>query len=211
MKYQASIDHGGLSITLEADDREDLETEILEIAGFINENQAKLGVFNSNHALDEGEADSPNERSTGDRDDHQAGSPFGSISTQTGVKQEILSSLFELPDDEDGVPSLSLYHFDEGTHILGNYRNQRQAQACTLLLYVWEECLNEKKVDYERLDRALIESDIETERRDAMGQAFSNEAKEWFESEDKQRVWLVGSGKNKARELIKELSENVNE
>jgi hypothetical protein len=83
-------------------------------------------------------------------------------------------------------------------------------------LYAWEECLNQKKVTYGELDEALVKSDIETERRDAMRQAFSNEADEWFEFEtspsepSESEIWLVGQGKNHARELLKELTEELN-
>ncbi|WP_226004024.1 hypothetical protein [Natrinema salinisoli] len=101
-----------------------------------------------------------------------------------------------------------MYHFEDGVLTLGSARNQRQAQASSLLLYVWEECLDEKRIDYERLNQALVSSDVETERRDAMGQAFSNDASDWFES-DGSNIYLVGKGKNHARDLIQELDEKL--
>jgi hypothetical protein len=41
-----------------------------------------------------------------------------------------------------------------------------------------------------------------------MGQAFSADASNWFES-DGSRIYLVGRGKNHARELLQELDKEL--
>lgn len=135
-------------------------------------------------------------------------SEFSSIATKAGVDADRVSKLFELPEDDGGVPGLNMYHFEEGALRLGNARNQRQAQAASLLLYVWEECLDEKQISFDRLDQALVNSDIETEKRKHMKQAFSGDASGWFESNGSQ-IYLVGKGKNHARDLIQKLSEEM--
>jgi len=219
MDITLTLNYGPLDAEFQGENREELQDELIEFIAFIQEEEdtfSSLPTPQSNSDSDGKETQTPatawEDSDTDDSPDAEDtdldASEFTSIATKTGVKAGKLSKLFELPDDEEGVPSLNMYHFDDGTLRLGSARNQRQAQASALLMFAWEDCLGEKKIAYDKLDEALVASDIETERRDAMGQAFSKDAQEWFES-DGSSIYLVGKGKNHARELIQELAEEL--
>lgn len=214
MRFTITVQHGPLSIEVEGDDRQEIQDEILNLAEFVGEHEDTLSGFTvlyANSSTDDAKV-STQSSATGSEDSASStgadSSEFASLSQKTGVDEGVLKQLFQLPDDEEGVPSLDMYHFEDGTLTLGEHRNQRQAQASSLLLYAWEECIGDKEIKYDKLNESLISSDIETERRDAMGQAFSDNAREWFES-DGSSIYLVGKGKNHARELIKELAEQL--
>lgn len=213
MEITLTFNYGLLDAEFTGEDREKVQKELLEFVKFIEEEDSlsRLSTLSVDDEPDDEERQtSATEWPESDSQNKSETSNFTSLSRKTGINEEVLSRIFKLPDDEEGVPSLNMYHFEDGTLALGNARNQRQSQASVLLLYVWEECLDQKKIDYERLDDALIESDVETERRDAMTQAFSKDAGSWFES-DTSRIWLIGQGKNHARELLHELSEEIQE
>lgn len=218
MEVTITLRYGAIDAEFTGEDREQVQGELLGFINFIEENQDSLSSF---PIASENDKSEPGEEQTSATDwstsdpaetgtDSSGTSGFQSFSQKTGVPAEYLAKLFEIPDDEDGVPSLNMYHFDEGTLELGSYRNQRQAQASALLLYAWEECLGEKKIPYEKLDEALVASDIETERRDAMGQAFSNDASDWFDS-DGSKIYLLGQGKNHVGDLLDDLVEKMDE
>lgn len=216
MEATITLQYGPIEAEFTGDDREELQKELLGLVNFIEENQESLSGLPAPSGSSESE---PKEEQTSATDwtdsdsaetttESSGASEFQSFSAKTGVDTEFLAKLFDTPDDEDGVPCLNMYHFDEGTLEFGSYRNQRQAQATALLLYAWEECLGEKKIPYDRLKEALVDSDIETERLDNMWQAFSGDAEEWFES-DGSKIHLLGQGKNHTRDLLEELEEKL--
>lgn len=217
MELSVTLNYGPLNAEFSGGDQEEIQDNLVEFVEFLKENEETFegveiqtresGGFNTPPETGSQTTDVNRESSGGKN--LSSGTPFDRIVRQTGTEPDFLAKLIELPNSDDGVPSLNLYHFDEGTEVLGRHRNQRQAQASALLLYIWEECLGKKKIDYESLDEALIESDIETERRDAMGQAFGDTARDWFEFEEGEAIWVVGTGKNKARDLIEELSQEL--
>ena len=219
MEITLTLNYGPLDAEIQGENQEEIQDELIEFIAFLQEeedtfsdlptpqrNNESEGEGIQTPASSWGDSDTDNSPETKDTDSDT--SEFSSIATKTGVKAGKLSKLFELPDDEDGVPSLNMYHFEDGTLRLGSARNQRQAQASALLMFAWEDCIGEKKIPYDKLNEALVASDIETERRDAMGQAFSKDAQEWFES-DGSSIYLVGKGKNHTRELIQELAEEL--
>ncbi|RZH67992.1 hypothetical protein [Natrinema altunense] len=212
MEITVTFNYGPLNAEFTGEDREKVQRELLEFANFIEEEKDTLSQL-STSSVDDGSGNEEEQTSAtdwieSDSQTESGTSKFASLARKTGIDEEILNQIFKLPDNDEGVPSLNMYHFGDGTLALGKARNQRQSQASALLLYVWEECLDQKKIDYEKLDDALIESDVETERRDAMTQAFSQDAGDWFES-DTSRIWLIGQGKNHARELLHELTEEI--
>lgn len=219
MDITLTLNYGPLDAEFQGEDREELQDELIEFINFIEEEQGTLSTLpkpqGNSDSTSEGKQtsatgweDSQADASRETEDTNDGNSEFASISNKTGVDTDVLSKLYELPDSDDGVPSLNMYHFEDGTLRLGSARNQRQAQASALLMFAWEDCLDEKRIDYDELDEALVASDIETERRNSMGQAFSDGASDWFES-DGSSIYLVGKGKNHARELLQELAEEL--
>jgi hypothetical protein len=219
MEITLTLDYGPINAEFVGENREELQDELLEFVEFLGEEKGSLSNLPAPGANSEPEDEGTQAPLSGWEDSkpsptsqESAGvrTEFASLSTKAGVDEDTLDKLFELPDNEEGVPSLNMYHFDDGVLTLGQHRNQRQAQASSLLMYAWEECLDKKRIEYEKLDEALVASDVETERRNSMGQAFSDEASEWFES-DGSRIYLVGKGKNHARELIQQLAEELDQ
>lgn len=220
MEITLTLNYGPMNAEFSGENREEVQEELIDFIGFIEEEKEVLSNLPSpegNNESDDGGMQTPATEWEEDSDPNPAPdtggaesvrSEYSSLATKTGVDEGVLDQLFELPDDEEGVPSLNMHHFEKGILRLGSARNQRQAQASSLLMYAWEECLDKKRIEYEKLDEALVASDVETERRNSMGQAFSDEASDWFES-DGSRIYLVGKGKNHARGLIEELAEEL--
>jgi len=217
MEITLNLNYGPLDAEFTGDDREELQGELVEFLSFLEGEEdtlSNLTTPSANGTAKDGGVQTPatewddSNPSPPSQDSGSVRTEFASLSTKTGVDEDTLNKLSELPDDDEGVPSLNMYHFEKGVLRLGSARNQRQAQASSLLMLVWEECLDEKKIKFDRLDEALVASDVETERRGSMGQAFSADASDWFES-DGSRIYLVGKGKNHARELIQELADEL--
>lgn len=217
MEITLTLNYGPINAEFAGESRRELQDELLGFIEFIGEEENNLSNLSTPEVNSESEDEGTqaplsgwegSNTSPASQDPGGVKTEFASLSTKTGVDEDTLDKLFELPDGEEGVPSLNMYHFEDGVLRLGDARNQRQAQASSLLLLVWEECLNEKRIEFGKLDEALITSDVETERRGSMGQAFSSDASDWFES-DGSRIYLVGKGKNHARELLQELNEEM--
>lgn len=213
MEITVTLEHGSLTFEMQGSEREALQEEILDIAEFIKENEELFDEFSRRpDGIRQNVVDrSTQEVGVGQTQEglhqQQDSNCLAEIATKTQTGKTFLSKIIKIPDGE-GTPALELYHFDDGTEALGQHRNQRQSQASVLLLYIWDECLDQKKVEYEKLDEALTSSDIEIERRDAMGQAFGDDASDWFES-DGTHIWLVGPGKNHARDLLNDLHDEI--
>lgn len=219
MEVTITLQYGPLDAEFTGEDREEIQEEVIGFIEFIEEEEEQLSNLPTPSTKDESETAGKQAPATGWDDSsppdeaassQQDASEFQSLASKTGVDAGFLAKLYDLPDNDGGVPSLNMYLFDEGTLELGGYRNQRQAQASALLLYAWEECLGEKKIKYERLNEALTASDIETERMDNMHQAFTGDAEEWFKS-DGSKIHLLGQGKNHTRDLLDDLAEKMNE
>lgn len=221
MEITLTLNYGPINVEISGEDGEEVRGEVSNFLELFGEDIQDLPDSSppDREQVPEEEAQTPATKWTEPGPDtavetepsaapNKEASEFSSLATKTGVDAGRISELFELPKDDEGTPSLNLYHFEEGALRLGNARNQRQAQASTLLLYVWEECLGEKQISFDRLDQALVNSDIEIQRRKNMTQAFSTDASDWFESNGSQ-IYLVGKGKNHARELIQELTEEL--
>lgn len=219
MEVTITLQYGPLDAEFTGEDREEIQEEVIGFIEFIEEEEEQLSNLPTPSTDDASEPTRKQTAATGWDDSSppdEAASPqpgaseFQSLASKTGADAGDLAQLYDLPDDEEGVPSLNMYHFDEGVLELGNARNQRQAQASALLLYAWEECIGEKKIKYEQLNEALVASDIETERMDHMLRAFSGDAEDWFESDGSQ-IHLLGQGKNHTRDLLEDLVEKMNE
>jgi hypothetical protein len=163
MEITLTVNYGPINAEISGEDREKLQKELLEFVNFLGEEKDNLSTLSTPkgnfESEDEGtqaplsgweDTDSdPNPSSSStSQDNTRTETEFASLSTKTGINEETLDKLFELPDDDEGPPSLNMYHFDKGVLRLGNARNQRQAQASSLLMLVWEECLDKKKIQY---------------------------------------------------------------
>lgn len=211
MEFTVTVEHGPLNIEIEGGDRGEIQDEILGLAEFVEENKDTLSEFKMQTGTEEEDSEQPVQTPATEWEDSAPSldtSDFGSISKRTRVDEETLAQLFEIPDNEDEPPFLSLYQFEEGTEVLGGYRNQRQSQGAVLLLYLWQECRGVEEVELEDLDEGLSFSDIEIERRDAMYQAFSEDARKWFDS-DNGEIRLTTPGEHHARQLITDLAEKL--
>lgn len=218
MNLSVTLRHGPLNVEIEGEDREEIQENLLGFADFLEQHGDTFTEFEIPES-ESGDTEGTQTEVTGFENSETSksqveseesfDSKYTQLAQETGVDEKILSKLINLPDDEEGVPSINTYHFDEGTEVLGSARNQRQAQGSAILLYVWDVCLGEKKITYDRLDEGLIASDVETERRKNMHSAFSGDAGDWFESGGG-CIWIIGPGKTHIRELIGEMSNKIN-
>lgn len=211
MEFKATVHHGSLTIEIMGEDREEIQQEMLELASFVEENEAQIGSFRqirgSEGTTNDG-ASKPQEGVSGIATQRGGGGDFSSIADRTRVDEATLTQLFEVPEDEDEVPFLTLFRFDEDVGLLGNHRNQQQARGSVLLLYLWKECRGVESVELGQLDEALSYSEISSERRDAMYGAFGGDAGNWLNS-DGNAIELTPRGEQEARELIRGLAEDV--
>jgi|GEM_PF-4494676 len=222
MEITVTIDHGPLDVEIMGEEREEIQEEILGFAEFIEQHEDSLSHFDVPEGSPKSEG-SKNEttqtnvtgyngtETQGDTNNTQVQHDprFSQVVQETGINEKLLADLINLPDDEEeGTPSINTYHFDDGIEVLGSYRNQRQSQASAILLYIWDVCLGKKKVEFDRLDEGLTASDVETERRKDMYSAFSGDAGDWFESGGG-CIWIIGSGKKHVRNLLEELTEQM--
>jgi len=209
MEFTVTVEHGPLNLEIEGGDREEIQNEILGLAEFVEENKDTLSEFKLQSGAEEEDNKQPVQTPATEWEDSTTspdGSGFSSISERTRVDEETLGQLFEIPENEEEPPFLSLYQFEEGTEVLGGYRNQRQSHGSVLLLYLWQECRDVQEVELDELDEGLSYSDIEIERRDAMYQAFGEDARKWFDSSNG-GIRLTTPGEHHARQLITDLAE----
>jgi len=209
MEFTITARYGSLNIEIEGGDREEMQDELLDLAEFLEENNGDLEVFRGTQPTEQSPSSSTQTEATEWDEQPQAENGealFESISERTHIDVDVLGQLFEVPDDEEEVPFVKLFQFDDGAEVLGNHRNQRQAYGSLLVLYLWQECRGIDEVELETLNNALSYSDIDIERRDAMYQAFSSDAQNWFDSNGS-TISLTTRGEHQAREVIGELAE----
>jgi len=215
MNYEITYECGPLSGTFTGSDRVELQTELVEFAAFVEDNESTLLPPEAvGEAPPDGEspADEPDSTSDAPADTSQRATtttadPLVRLATACDVQVADLRSLVVLPDDiKQGVPMLRLSSLPSGTEQLGQYRNGRQAIASLVLLAIWRECYRAKRVEHDRLKRALEYSDIGTEHLDNMYNAFSGDADTYFNRGDGQ-VSLTTRGEGEARSQVRTLIE----
>lgn len=225
MEITVSFRHGPLDVEFQSEDREALQEDLRGFVKFLDQNKEEFGYLDapvgSEHQPSEENpglspeyweqkrqrAEDDSESSSTNEDSNNESAKFSKLSERTRLDEDILNTIYEIPDDEDEPPYLNLFQFDENTGVLGEYRNQQQALGSALILYAWEMVRGEEKVSYEELDTALSWSEIDVERRDAMTQAFGDDARDWFDRDEGERIGLTTPGKQRARRKLRELAE----
>ena len=225
MEITVSFRHGPLDVELQSEDREALQEDLPEFVNFLNQNQEKFGELNTPIGSEqqsseenpdllleyreqkrEGAKDNSESSSTKEGSNNES-AKFSKLVERTRLDEDVLNTIYEIPDNENEPPYLNLFQFDENTKVLGDYRNQQQALSSALILYAWEMVRGDEKVSYEELDTALNWSEIDVERRDAMTQAFGDDARNWFDRDEGERIGLTTPGKQRARRELRELAE----
>lgn len=217
MEITVRFRHGPLDVEVQSENREVLQEDLPELVKFRNQNEDKFVELNApsrseRQLSEENPGLSPEYR---EQKRGRTGSESESISTKEGANNEstkfsklaertrldvdVLNILYEIPDNENEPLYLNLFQFDENTEVLGDHRNQQQALGSTLILYAWEMVWGDEQVSYEELDTALNWSEIDVERRDAMTQAFGNDARNWFDRDEGERIGLTTPGKQRAK------------
>lgn len=227
MEITVSFRHGPLDVEVQSEDREALQEDLAEFIKFLNQNQEKFGELNAplrseRQHSEENPGLSPEYREQKrERDGDDSGSSstkgesnkesakFSKLAERTRLDEDILNTIYEIPDNEKEPPYLNLFQFDENVEVLGDHRNQQQALGSALILYAWEMVRGDEKVSYEELDTALNWSEIDVERRDAMTQAFGDDARNWFDRDEGERIGLTTPGKQRARKQLRELAEHM--
>jgi len=225
MDITISFRHGPLDVEVQSEDREALQENLPEFIKFLNQNQEKFGELNApirseQQPSEENSGSSPeyreqkrgraggnSESSSTKEGSNNESAKFSKLAERTRLDEDVLNTIYEIPDNEDEPLYLNLFQFDENTEVLGDYRNQQQALGSALILYAWEMVRGDEKVSYEELDTALNWSEIDVERRDAMTQAFGDDARSWFDRDEGERIGLITPGKQRARRELRELSE----
>lgn len=212
MEITATLKRESLTFEIQGDSREEIQKEIIGLAEFVQENENTLNELTKQIRNGESEDEAIQTPAT-DWDESSTSSDadtseFASISQRTRVDEDVLTQLFEIPDDGEEPPFLSLYQFEDEAAVLGGHRNQQQAKGSVLLLYLWQECRDVDEVELEKLDEGLSYSNIDIERRDAMYQALSGDAQKWFNS-DGDKICLTTPGEHRARQIVSELAEEL--
>ena len=212
MEITVTLETGQIDAEFAGEDREEIEGELLDFIEFIEENEEEInGVPQPSRGSQPVEIASPSDGSDAMENTSMAADiEFGvqPIAAQTQADASDIAQIIEIPDDTEEPPFLTLDIFEEGNDVLGPHRNQKQAQASVLILFAYQECRNQEGVEYDILDTALSYSGIDIERRDAMGSAFGDDARNWFDS-DGNMINLTSRGEHQARELIRELIEEL--
>lgn len=226
MEITVNFRHGPLDVEFQAEERETLQEDLRKFVEFLNQNREQFGeldtpVGGERQPSEENPGLSPEyweQQQQGTGDDTEPSSvnetsgnestKFSGLADRTRLDEDVLSTIYEIPENEDEPPYLNLFQFDENTEVLGDYRNQQQALGSSLILYAWEMVRGEEQVSYEELDTALSWSEIDVERRDAMTQAFGDDARNWFDR-DGETIGLTTPGKQRARRKLRELAENL--
>lgn len=225
MEIAVRFRHGPLDVEFQSEERETLQEDLREFVEFLNENRGEFGELDTpaggerqppedNPGLSpeyweqrqQGAGEDTESSSTNETPDNGS-TEFSTLADRTRLDEDILNTIYEIPENEDEPPYLNLFQFDENTEVLGNHRNQQQALGSALILYAWEMVRGEEKVTYEELDTALNWSEIDVERRNAMAQAFGDDARNWFDREEGERIGLTTPGKQRARRELRELAE----
>lgn len=201
MEVTLTLKYGPANAEVTGEDREDVQDEFLELSEFLRNNQEEI------HSL----AAQP-ENGTVQTSLDQPSSPAQDVDSlltpvaeRTQVDIATIGELFDVPEDEEEVPHLKLYNFEEGEEVLGTNRNEQQARGSLMLLYLWHECRDVDEVESGQLSTALNHSYISPERRDSMYSALGGDADNYFNRNGS--ISLTPPGEHTAREEIQSLAE----
>ena len=117
MDITLTLNYGPLDAEFTGEDREELQHELIEFVEFIGEEKETLSNIPTpemNTVSEDGGTQTPlsgwedSNPSPESQESKNVSTEFVSLSTKTGVDEETLEQFFELPEDEEGVPSLNI-------------------------------------------------------------------------------------------------------
>lgn len=216
MRVTLSLHHGPLDVEIQAQEEEDYGEELLQIIEFIQNNP---DVFESLIPHPEEQDTHDNGTQTHEKSDEREHESqeyipsidFSSVSRKTEAEESALGKLFDVPKNEEEIPSIIVEELDGGVDTFGTSRRERQAKASLALLYVWQEIRDVEEVSSSSLGDALHMSGVDPDQMYAMYDALGGDADSYFNrtSGGNSTVSLSRRGERAAVDQIKELIEHM--
>ncbi|MFK8214525.1 hypothetical protein [Haloferax volcanii] len=223
MEITVSLRQGPLDVEFVAEDREQLETDLVEFVGFLNENsevfdglespsrkeelaEGQPGVdsdFWTEKAKQQSEQQEPTpepqepDEQTGDSDH-----PLSNIARKTGVDVKTLDEIVYVDPEGEETPQILIDKSE-----LGDSKSARQRHAAYIILTVWEECYGEERMKNSELKTILSLAGISENH---LYNAWSGAGKGNFDPTGRgasATTGLTGPGKREALKFIQELVE----
>lgn len=206
MEITATLDYGSLEVELSSDKREEVEQNLLEVVGFLEENDEIFDGLNRAVQGDYSQAELGKAKWT-ENDTHQEpsedGSPLDKLERKLGVTTEFIDEIVYVDPDGEEQPQLMV----DGDR-LGGSVPERQRHAAFIILTVLKECYNEKEMQTSQFKDILAFAEI----------SDSNLHRAWDDSLFEQsgmggsaKVTLKGPGKREAKKFFKELAQSLSE
>lgn len=219
MEITVTLDHGFLDAEFTAENREELEENLLGFVKFLQKNedefeemeflgksvvadgQPSLGTESPEVESRSGDTKSVTEQETEttSQEDH----PLEPIARQTGVTIEKLDEIVYADPEGEETPQLLI----EKSKLGGN-KAERQRHASYVLLLVSEDCYGQERMKTSELKTILSMGNISDNNLYNM---WKGAGKGMFDPTGKgasATIALTGPGKRKALKFIKELAEN---
>ena len=169
MKIKISLNVGPLQAEFTGEEREELEENLLDFIGFLEENEETFGGAGLSIEERNGEENSNIEANyqidrespdvTPDEAGAESGISFGSIPNRTEIDSETLNRYFGVDPEGEEPPYLN---FDlEVLEEVGDSRSEKQMRGSLMLLTLWRECQDVEEVQSPQLKDALRISGID--------------------------------------------------
>lgn len=216
MEITVTLNHGFLNAEFTAEDREELEEDLIGFIEFLQENEDEFDDIEllGNPMISDGKpslaAEPQNvESQTEERkvktegepttlDDH----PLNPVAQKTGVGVGKLDEIVYADSDGEEMPQLLI-----NKNELGGSKAERQRHASYLLLLVWEDCYGENRMKNSELKTLLSMASISDNNVHNM---WKGAGKGMFDTTGRgssATITLTGPGKREALKFIKKLVE----
>jgi len=213
MEIAVKSRQGPLDVEFQAEEREELESELVEFVDFSKENQNTIsGLSIPVNAGEKGgqtgmtewtaEEQISKKRETVEEDGYS--DTEEQLAERIHIDVSDLVDFIEVPENENDRPHIKTWKLEEDAETLGNSRKDRQAKASLMILYTWKESDDVDGVTFETLKRALSDSNIDPARIDTMYTALDGDAEKYIDKPGDRsgKINLNSDGEHRARQEL---------
>lgn len=195
MNINVTLQYGAIEAEISGEDRDEVQSELLEFIEFLNENEDDLNLN-----LSPQQPDADVTQDSGPAVDEGSEHPLAPTARQLGVSVEDLDDVIYVDSDLEEDPQLLIDSEDLGENTVEQQRNAMYA-----LLYVWDECYNNGRMPTSKLNELLELGGISSNN---LYRARRGEGQGKFDSQGQgpsASVRLTGVGERAAKTMLQDL------